>query len=744
MYRRLVRALAILVVVFSAILAAVPADTAAEQTCEAAKGHLMVGSLGQAKKLYESVKAADDDKACAVEGLRLVADKQQEAAELVAAGQQAIRSGHLSEAENSFRKALDLNTASAAAAAGIARVTDLTSRPLPTAVSNGNRFYTDWLLPVGRLTVLAAIGLLILYALSGVCSRVLVKVQAAAWTAGVRLTARVLGFVVLFAASVMTPLFAMFNPFRPTWTHCWIAATVLLLVGLAAAGLVFRGARNKAWGHWRVLLLAIGIVTAAGCVLGWADFVRAYDVRLMLVHIALVTLGVLVTAAAFGQNLRLQVEVHQANGELSAASSDYLLARMKDLGTEAPALHKATSARSTPLSQIPVEELSVLPAGKVVGALSRLFFTLRPDLTWRARVTLVDDNRAATALSRNGQHAASAVFSRADLKLPTEQDPDRARAQMLTGAAAFILVHLSAVHEDLQDGLYGASQWRSVALQVIARSRSLLADDEKRDATRVQILAKAVDEDPGNELARFDYMWAKYDQEPNADTDFGAFAREIDAQYERSKLSATSSHDEGWMPLKIQVLYSSASQWLNAYVEGDGTADERASMLASARRSAEALNHLCDPSKTCWERKDLCRQQAAMHPYARNLLDCIDALSDNVKPRKEAGQHPHDGVPASPRLAYDHACLHTFLAQRKDLKKKARHEQLGYALEDLRRALVTDTDKENVRADPCFTILQSEERFHELVGAPSQPAQGWVRRLVDRVFPGPESDNPDQ
>ncbi|MDX3847864.1 hypothetical protein [Streptomyces europaeiscabiei] len=721
MYRRLVRNLAILIVVFATALAALPADTAAQQTCKAADGHRLAGSLERAQKLYESVKAADGDQSCAVEGRRLVARARQEAAELVTAGQLAIRSGNLGEAADKFRQALDLDAGSAAAAAGIAQVADLKSRPLPTAVSNGNRFYTDWVLPVGRLAMLAAIGLLVLYALSGLCSRMLVKVDAVAWTACVRRAAGSLGLVLLIVASVMTPLFAMFKPFRPTWTQCWIGAVVLLVVGVVAVGLVFKGARSKAWEHWRALLLALGVVTAAGCVLGWTACVGAYDVRLMLVHIALVSIGVLLTAAALGQNLRLQVEVQQADGEVNAASSDYLLARMKDLGTETPALHQATSApgNRTPLSQIPVEELSALPAGKVVGALSRLFFALRPDLTWRARVTLVDDNRAATTLSRNGQHAASAVFSRADLKLPADSDSDRARAQMLTGAAAFILVHLSAVHQELEDGLYGARQWRSVALQVIARSRSLLADDETRVATRVQLLAKAVDEDPGNELARFEYLWANYDQQPFAETDFEAFTRDIDQQFTRSELCQVSDDKEGWMPLKIRVLYSSATQLLNAYtkaIAGGATATQAAPMLTSARTSATELNRLCDSGSTSWKRKELCRQQAAMQPYALNLVDCLDALSDDVTPRAKAGQHPHDSVSASPRLAYDHACLHMFLAQRQDLEEHDRSQQRGYALEDLRRALVTEADKENARTDPCFANLRSDQRFLELVG----------------------------
>ncbi|MFB7588970.1 hypothetical protein [Streptomyces sp. NPDC056169] len=707
----------------AATLAAAPDDTVAQQTCTAAEAHLSAGSLDRAQQLYESLKAGDGDQQCAADGLRLVADARRDAAELVTAGQLLIRSGDLDAAKGKFDAAVELDSASAAAAAGIARVSDLKSRPLPTAVSNGDRFYRDWALPLGRLVVLTAIGLLVLYALAGLCSRWLVKVDAVTWPVWIRRTAAVLGVFLLFAAAVMAPLFAMFSPFEPTWTQCWIGVLVVAVVGVGAAGLVTWGARGATWEHWRGLLLALGVVMVAGVLPVLLASELGYDVRLMFVHIALAAIGVFLTAAALGQNLRLQVEVQQPDGQVNAASSDYLLARMKGLGTESPqSLNKSTSTpASTPLSQIPVEELSVLPAGKFVGPLTRLFFALRPDLTWRARVTLVDDNRVATTLSRNGQHAAGAVFSRADLRLPADPDTDRAKAQMITGAAAFILVELSAVHQELQDGLYGASQWKSVTRQVIAHSRSLLAEDEKRGATKVELLAKAVDDDPDNELARFEYLWAAYEQQPDEKTDFAGFARSIDHQYARSRISRMTDDHEGWMPLKMRILYSSATQWLNAYVEGGGTAAERAAMLISSRTSADELDRLCDPRTVTWKGRTLRRMQAVMHPHARTLVACLEALQDGPEAGPTTAEHSHEGAPASPRLAYDHACLHMFTARRRDMGEQARQQQWSYAIDDLRQTLVTEADKRTVQHDPCFKELHTNSSFRELVGLGSAP-----------------------
>ncbi|PKV83002.1 hypothetical protein [Streptomyces sp. TLI_146] len=753
MWKRLTRALAVVALVFPGSLAAAPGQTA-QETCDAAKLHLDRGSLDRAKELYASVKAEAGNQSCAAEGLRNVAGRRRQAAAFVTEGQLAIRSGHLAEAKKKFHCALERDVNSVAAETGLARVADLDSRPLPTAASNGSRFYSDWALPVGRLAVFAVIGLLILYALSGLLSRVLVNVDAVAWPVGATRAAQGLGLLLLFAAAVMTPLLAMFKPFAPGWTQCWIGAAVLFGVGMAAVVLVLWGTsqqheapepvstgtaqktrrekldqwmvrQRRGCRSWPLLLSSVVAVTAAGILLALVGPRHAYGVRLLLVHIALALIGVLLTAVSFGLKLHLQVEVQRADGSVNAAASDYLLARMKGLGTETPrVLGKAASApTSTPLSRIPSEELSVLPAGKVVGALSQLFFALRPDLTWRARVTFVDDNRVATALSRNGKHAASTVFSRAELGLPDDGDKQCANAQMLTGAAAFILVHLSEVHPALREDLFGAQRWKSVALQVIARSKSLLADSPERMATRVDLLAKAVNEDPGNDLARFEHVWAVYGAQPYTQMDFAAFAATLGAEYKNRLLSRVEDTAEGWIPLKIRVLYSIAAQRLNAYIASD--APDRDQERAHAREAADELRRLCE--KTDWKRKELRRQTETMLPHALNLIHCLNAVDPTEETRtaaRGAAQHPHPGQPISPRLAYEYACLHMFIAQQPDLAASLRDIQRTYALQDLQSALLTDANRTDALGDPCFKELRGDERFKKLTRITQAPPPG--------------------
>ncbi|MFD9032261.1 DUF4332 domain-containing protein [Streptomyces sp. NPDC059567] len=694
------------------VVGAAPSNPAADKVCAAAEGHLKAGSLDRAKKLYESVKPADDERNCAVKGLPLVAAARQAAAEHVTDGQQLIRSGDLDRAERMFRAALRLDAANAGAVAGIAQVADLEIHPLPTAASNWNRFYGDWVLPVGRLVLFSAIGLLALGALAGLSSWLWVKVGSVAWPTGVRRITKGVGLSLLVGAAIMTPLFAMFNPFTPTWMQCWIAALVILAIGVGAGLLVWWGTRQSRFLDWLALVVSLGLVVVAAIVILMVPI--AYETRLMAAHIALALIGVLLTSTAFGQNLRLQVEVQQPDGNVNAAATDYLLARMKGLGTETPkALNRATSAlATTSLSKIPTEELSVLPAGHVVGALSRLFFALRPDLTWRARVTLVDDNRVATAVSRNGRHAESAVFSRMELGLPLDTDQDRTRAQMLTGAAAFVLVHLSEVHQELKEDLCGARKWKSVALQVIAKSKSLLGN-ENRSEQRVDLLSRATDEDPGNVLARFEYLWAGYANIPHEETNFASFARTLDNEYERSGLSEKPDEEEGWVPLKIRVLYSRTTQWLNADMASRDEGTHVEAYLQNARNSADELYRLCS---TSWNRKQLQGQAEAMRPLAVNLLRCIGALK-GVYLYRVPKEHSHEGSDPSPRLTYDHACLHMFLAELRRLPREIRKQQREYALDDLQFALVTDDDRMDAAADPCFRKLRSDRRFRQLVRA---------------------------
>lgn len=221
--------------------------------------------------------------------------------------------------------------------------------------------------------------------------------------------------------------------------------------------------------------------------------------------------------------------------------------------------------------------------------------------------------------------------------LDTASAQERAVAQLLTGAAAFILLHLSKVHLHLQGGLCGARNWKSVTLQVIATSKSLI--DQRSQCAA--LLSRAMKEDPGYVLARFEYLWAVYQATPAEITNYKRFATEIDRQYVASGLD---DKDDGWQPLRIRVLYSRATQWLNYYVE-QGRSDHSA--LTAAVSAATTLKEACEKDYNgdkIWEFAE------QMRPFAANLHHSIMVLNEETgipkhDPEDAQWLHPHDEFP---------------------------------------------------------------------------------------------------
>ncbi|MFI9206507.1 NADH-quinone oxidoreductase subunit J, partial [Streptomyces sp. NPDC053048] len=729
MWKNALRALA--AVLLTAVIPVGPATAAPSPSpspsdnamCKTARRNLDAGYLDRAQKLYSDVPVTADPTGCAEEGLQNVAKARQDAVDLAAKGQREFRDGDLDAADKSFHEALAKDRSNVAAQDGVSRVDDLQGRPIQKASSRWDNFYDNWIFTIAKLVLFMVAGTFVLLSASGLLSGFIVKVGAIAWSESERKVSAGVGLALIIFTAGIFPAYVMFTPFTPGTPLLWAAGIVILAIAVLIFYMVARVSKrltkqvtprqgSQVWRDWAPMLLALVAIILLGVLLSCTELTTPQR-RLMGAYAVLVAFGILITAAAAGQKLRLQVEA-QFEGSINQAFTDYLLARMQGLGTESPKRFQAASILdTTPLSNLTMNELSALPSGTFASLLSRMFFALNPGYTWRARAVIVDDNRVAVTIFRNGQHADSSIFSRLDLDLPSLQadpseenaaDPsqfathsarDRARAQLLTGAAAFTLLHLSRVHLNLRDSLCGARNWKSVTLQLIATSKSLIDPQAKS----ISLLNRAMDEDPGYVLARFEYLWARYREIPTETTDYRSFAESMERHYHHPEYGVKDG--EGWVPLRIRVLYSIATQWLNYFIIS-GKSDWDA--LQHAESATTELLEVCKATHKAGQVALLAER---MLPFARNLERSVFVLGRRMGPLPPF--HPHSEDPPSPKLTYDHACLDCFLLEARDIGKA------DDAVEDLRFALATDRDKNDARHDPCFRDLQSHEGFQQIV-----------------------------
>ncbi|MFE7948585.1 hypothetical protein [Streptomyces sp. NPDC057426] len=729
MWKAAYRPLTTLLVSFGAILitagqAAAEPDPA--RVCATAKQLIDAGYLTEARALYKRVPG-EAPVPCMAADLQRIDGLRADAAVEVKAGQQMLDAGKKSEAATRFMAALVLERDNAAALAGRTAATEEKAPPkgLVAEKDGWDAFYRDWLVPLFQLVAAAAVGVVVLGALSGLFAHWVVRPQSVVWPRSARVSIGWLGVLLLVGCGVMLPLYAMFEPFTPAAVvpgpavriALFLVLAVLLAVLLAAGDPAGQSPR-QVWAHWRRLLLSLAVVIGTGLV-GWLTVLSDPLERLLVAYVVLSCFGVLFTAAALGQNLRLQVEAQTKDGTADAAATDYLLARLRTLGTERPPQSLNAVPAVTSLSALHTEDLSALPAGKIASTVSRLFFALRPDLTWRARVISVDANRIAVTLNRNGQHAESVIFSRLDLGLPAVEEgkaEDRLRAQLLTGAAAIILVRLSQAHPELRPSLCGARDWRSITLQVIASSVSLIDSPDQR----IPPLGRAIHEDQNYLLARLEYLWAH-----QSSASFGSpLYRQIAETTDRLLVGLT---DDSSRAIRIRGYYRSTSQWLNMYAQSGYTESD---LLRRARRSVmrleTACQHTSDPYSPVFQLAERAR------PLAATFRSTIKALLTRQK-HAATQRRPTDFV--SPRLAYENACLDCALLSLGDGDGHGAQSYAEHAVQHLRVGLPTSRDIEHAIKDPCLAPLRGDSGFQSLVGPPPAEFLG-VQMFADTAFDG--------
>lgn len=279
--------------------------------------------------------------------------------------------------------------------------------------------------------------------------------------------------------------------------------------------------------------------------------------------------GLLLFAAGRARRLRLAVEALGPDGTRSEVASAYVVNRLGTLGAHKP--RGVLDPRGTDVSSLPEEALGTAPEGKVAAALLKILRVVVSITPWSARVVQVDEETVTVELSHLWRQVESTVIFRSELGLPSldagEENAGNegsCRRDLLTAAAAFILIRLSETHTALQNGLCGVTKWRSLACHVLASAPPWEGDAP----TRAELLARAVEKDPGNYAA-----WSSYFRLRSGDDVIGsveneeryaARLRSLSRKIEEVRAGLpTADAKRGYSALLMRIAYSLAAAHLN-------------------------------------------------------------------------------------------------------------------------------------------------------------------------------------
>ena len=606
----------------------------------------------------------DNALACAAAGLQYVAEQKQHAAVLAAQGDAARSDGDEATAKKRYQEALAADRENTDAANGL--------KILGAEPATGLQQAQD-LLQHTRTTVLGPLGLLLLWVL--------------AIAAGLYL----LILLTKAAARVPWPLLR-----QQRWKQLLHrVAIVVTALGAIALGV---GA-GLAWVHEAGWPWLVGLGVAALLVLiSWSWYLRL--------------------------RVDLRLDVNQVSGQPGPEQAAFVMGRLVAMCSEQP--RGIRMVRQPDVTSLPATALSVLPGGNFLSSAMQVLSATSTASPWQATVSMIDVNQVAVRVERYGTAVTDVVADRRELWFP-DADPasicDIGDAGLLTIAGAVILAALADAHDELKQGLAGATEWRSIAGQVLAG----YVAPEHREA-QLALLARAVDADPGNFAARVTYLCLAEATVTNS-----AGQRKFAASMSRVGADMpVRLRDE---PVYLRVLYNRAVAWLNAFLfeRAQGKEDDGAWHAAKDCTSA-LLWHLQDPHqqpkepgwKPFWREMRqrtgwLCLGVQATEPGA------APAPRSPVRCEDEPAWKP--GVGSLTRQYYDCACTR---AARRDypaaldaLKLAVRDPELKvYAQTDASFAELLDPDKvrdaDNARAPGRARLPAAEDvvRFYEIIGRP--------------------------
>ncbi|WP_225851212.1 hypothetical protein [Streptomyces sp. HPF1205] len=394
--------------------------------------------------------------------------------------------------------------------------------------------------------------------------------------------------------------------------------------------------------------------------------------------------GVVMFGLGLGTRMRMRIVVRDEKGQESSVDTAYVAGRMSAMSHKPRGLE---TPQGTDVLTLPSEAVAALPSeGRMAVSLLRFGLTLFSIAPWRADVVLVDDATATVDLRRNSVDAESTIVYRSELGLSGFDLPDQKPCtsylpshDVLTGAAAFLLVRMSETHTNLGEGLCGARHWRGLACQILAGTPPWDKDPEARK----RLYATAVDKDPHNDAAWVGYLWAR-ESEPSATGESGErYVRRLSTLYKKILPKVVQDGDDGYLPLAMRVARSLVYVHRNlAQGQEDGTRKNQHAARANAL--AAQLQRMTEYATASPDR-DLQLFGEFMEPSARILA--------RDKPCGCRG----------PRDNYDHACMLAYDGR----------EHYPDALDCLELAADLPELRDAARTDPSFKELRNDEEYRE-------------------------------
>jgi hypothetical protein len=628
-------------------------------------------------------------------------------------------------------------------------------------------FYRHWVHPVVHFGTPMLIVFAVLMTLAVVATPVLVGIDTPGIRSGDKGPRQALGGAywlgvacLLFAAIEATIVFPLSRNV-PWARHLPWAAGVS--IGLAATALMVflvlvevvgqeRRDRLPLWGPlWGlgvcVYIATLILITGVALGIGPAHWPGAWlsgKQAAVIYALLLAILGGCLVSRTRGIAMGLLIQGHDKTGADDAGLGAFVRARLYSLGSQEPKGILVTQQTDT--STLPSGALGLIPSGNL-AKLAALFLSLfAPPTPWRIDVTEQDDGSIVIAVRRNGRVAEAAVIRPSSLELPSKQanganggadaasstpaagaDPSGSDAggtgapgdwttELRMAAATFTLLCLSKRYYHLRAGLCGATEWRSVALQVIA------SDPESRLSAKDKhaVLVHAVADDRENKAAELALLNDCYRTASSTD-DLTDFATKLKQLLDRLP------DNEGTLPLRLRSCFNMIVARVNyaALLTGEQPAEKAVRRNALLEAKEQALFLLGFWSKEENRDKYTALFQS-MYAAANFAAKAITAELRRLCGDKEAGIDyvEESDLPAGVNMTllarYENACALTRGRTKQGSAKVAEYNQ---ALGELEIAVADPAMLMWARSDPSLAELHDFDRVRQACSAAQQTPQ---------------------